>query len=186
MYSNNFMNCSKRWKENESHNSFSHRYLLIPVLSYSQNMGNCEMCGKGTELVVADIEGVELKVCAGCARFGTIRKRSDTSTVTLKTPQPESPSFKVIDHYSLLLRSAREQKGMTQEEFAKFLNEKESVVAHWEAGKAKPGIDAAQRAGKLLGIQFIERDETVAAKIESSKKADELTLGDFIKVRKRK
>ena len=144
------------------------------------------MCGKSTELVVADIEGVDLKVCTGCARFGTIRKRSDAPTVTLKPPQPEGPSFKVIDHYSLLLRSAREQKGMTQEEFAKFLNEKESVVAHWEAGKTKPGIDAAQRAGKMLGIQLIEREEATPTKMESSKKPDELTLGDFIKVRKRK
>ncbi len=149
-------------------------------------MGNCEMCGKSTELVVADIEGVDLKVCTGCARFGTIRQKSFSPKAMPKSPLPEGPSFKVVDDYGSLLHSAREKKGMTQEEFAKFLNEKESVVAHWEAGKVKPGIDAAKRIGMILGIEFLEREEIVAAKVESSKKKDELTLGDFIKVRKRK
>ncbi len=144
------------------------------------------MCGKNTELVIADIEGVELKVCAICARFGTIRKKVSLSQTTAKAPLPEAPAFKVVDHYSALLRSNREKRGMTQEEFAKFLQEKESVVAHWEAGKVKPGIDAARRVGRILGVELVERDETVATKMEGSKKADELTLGDFIKVRKRK
>ena len=144
------------------------------------------MCGKSEEAVIADIEGVELKVCTACARFGTIRKRANLPQVTPKAPRPEGPSFKVVDHYSSLLHSLRQQKGMTQEEFAKFLNEKESVITHWESGKVKPGIEAAQRIGKILGIQLIEREEITPAKIEGSKKPDELTLGDFIKVRKRK
>ena len=149
-------------------------------------MAQCEMCGKSTELVLADIEGVELKVCDNCSRFGTIRKRVDTRRFTPQPEKPEGPQFKVVDNYASLLRSVREKKSLTQEEFAKLLQEKESVLAHWEAGSAKPQIDTASRVGKILGINLIEQDITAAMKIESNKKADELTLGDFIKVRKRR
>ncbi len=149
-------------------------------------MAQCEMCGKNNELVTADIEGVELKVCDACSRFGTIRKRVDTRNFTPKQEKPEGPQFKVVDNYASVLRSAREKRGMTQEEFALFLKEKESVLAHWEAGSVKPPIEAAQRVGRILGVNLIEQDITAAMKIESGKRADELTLGDFIKVRKRK
>ena|SRR3989344_3252861 len=149
-------------------------------------MPSCEMCGKSTELVVADIEGVELKVCESCSKFGTIRKRVDTRRFTPKPEKPEGPQFKVVDNYASLVRSAREKKRMTQEEFAKLLQEKESVLAHWEAGSVKPSIEAAQRVGRILGISLIEQEIAVSVKIEDGKKADELTLGDFIRVRKRK
>ncbi len=148
-------------------------------------MAQCEMCGKSTELVLADIEGVELKVCDACARFGTIRKKIN-APIIISPSKPEEPAFTIVHNYASLLRMAREKRGFTQEDFAKFLKEKESVVAHWEAGTLKPGIEAAQRLGKLLGINFIEREEIFSAKAEAHQKADELTLGDFVKVRKRK
>jgi len=149
-------------------------------------MAQCEMCGKSTELVIADIEGVELKVCDACSRFGTVRKRVDARSFIPRPAKPEGPQFKVVDEYASLLRSAREKKHLTQQEFATFLQEKESVLAHWEAGTAKPQIDAARRVGKTLGITLVEHDITAAMKIESGKKTDELTVGDFVKVRKRK
>lgn len=149
-------------------------------------MTGCEMCGKSTELVIADIEGVELKVCEACATFGKIRRTVNTFSHISRPMQREESSFKVVDNYAALLHAAREKKNMTQEDFATFLKEKESVLAHWEAGTVKPGLDAAARIGKIMGINFIEREEILPVKIEAGKKADELTLGDFVKVRKRK
>lgn len=144
------------------------------------------MCGKSTKLVVADIEGVELKVCDGCSRFGTIRRRIDARSFTPKPAKTEGPQFKVVDNYASVLHSVREKKNMTQEEFAKFIQEKESVLTHWEAGKGKPPIEAARKMGRILGINLIEQEEVLPVKIEVGKKSDELTLGDFVKVRKRK
>ncbi len=148
-------------------------------------MSPCEICGRESGLVTAAIEGVELNVCEACARFGTIRKRVDTRSFTPKPAKPEGPQFKMVDNYTQLLHAAREKKSMTQEEFAKFIKEKESVVAHWEAGTAKPQIDAARRVGRILGINLIEEEMVAVLKAASGKKAEELTLGDFIKVRKR-
>lgn len=144
------------------------------------------MCGKSTELVLADIEGVELKVCDACSRFGTIRRRVDARSFTPKPAKPEGPQFKVVDNYASVLHSAREKKQMTQEDFAKLLQEKESVLAHWEAGKGKPSIDSARRVGRILGINLIEQEDVLPVRMEAGKKAEELTLGDFVKVRKRK
>lgn len=144
------------------------------------------MCGKSTELAIADVEGVELKVCDGCARFGTIRRRVDARRFLPQPAKPEGPQFKVVDNYASLLHSAREKKSMTQEEFSKLLQEKESVLAHWEVGKGKPSIEAARRVGRILGINLVEQEVILLVKMEAGKKGEELTLGDFIKVRKRK
>lgn len=144
------------------------------------------MCGKSTELVVADIEGVELKVCEACARFGTIRRKIETPRFTARPEKPEGPQFKVVDNYASLLHFAREKKQMTQEEFAKHIQEKESVFAHWEASSVKPSLEAAQRVGRILGINLIEQEKVLPMKMEAGRKTEELTLGDFIKVRKRK
>ena len=129
---------------------------------------------------------MELKVCDACARFGTIRRKVKVQSFTSHRVQPEGPQFKVVDTYAAVLRSAREKKGMTQGDFATFLKEKESVLAQWEAGGVKPEIETAQRVGRMLGIKVVEREEIISTPVEVRKQADELTLGDFIKVKKRK
>ena len=152
-------------------------------------MSLCEMCGKESRLVLADIEGGELKVCSGCAKYGVIKKSSNANikySFKSKSVKNEGPQFKVVGNFSVLIRSAREKREMKQEEFAKFLNEKESIVAKWEQGSLKPRINVARRVGKVLGINLVVKDE-IGDKVEIKKiKSDEFTLADFVKVRKRK
>src|SRR3989344_5094459 len=38
-------------------------------------MSICELCGKQDSLVSAAVEGVDLKVCSSCAKFGTVRRQ---------------------------------------------------------------------------------------------------------------
>lgn len=148
-------------------------------------MPTCELCGKAADIVVADIEGVELKVCAGCASHGTIKQRFTHQSKPM-IPHPEGPEYRVVSTYASLLHSAREKKGMSQEDFAKFLREKESILAKWEAGTLKPNIESARRIGKMLGFSLVEKDEDAASSSPSAKKSEEPTLGDFVKVRTRK
>ena len=76
---------------------------------------------------------------------------------------------------------------MSQEDFAKFLNERESIVAKWEQGSLRPRIDTARRLERKLGIRLVEKEEETSEDVDVPKvKKDEFTLGDFIKVRKRK
>jgi len=152
-------------------------------------MPNCEMCGRVGNLRVVDIEGADLKVCEACSKYGVVKSRVSVSPkYSSPTSLPKVPSveFRVVDNYAFLLREAREKKALTQEDFAKFLQEKESVVAKWEQGQFKPGLDLAKRIGKVLGINLIEKDELSYLKENSKSKQGEPTLGDMVKIRKRR
>ncbi|MBI2669169.1 TIGR00270 family protein [Candidatus Woesearchaeota archaeon] len=147
----------------------------------------CELCGKATELFVAEIENVDLNVCSGCAKYGKIKRRlSHEPVYTRPKIVQEKPEFKIIDNFSQLLRQARERSDLTQEDFARFLQVKENVVSKWEQGSLRPDVETAERIGKILRINMVEKEEKISATTAlEKKKGDELTLGDFVKVRKR-
>ena len=148
------------------------------------------MCGKGGTLTSADVEGVELKVCFGCSKYGTTNKSNNhfrrNNKYSPKNSKKEDVEWKLVNNFSDLIKKSREEKGMTQEDFAKFLNEKESILSKWEHGTLRPRIFVARRLEKLLNRSLVIRD--VKEKVEVKKDQilkGELTLGDFIKVRKR-
>ena len=154
-------------------------------------MALCEMCGKESQLILAEIEGGELNVCSGCVKYGTVQKKAPGKAFVparKSFSKQQTPEFKVVSNYSDLIRSARECKSLKQEDFAKFLNEKESILTKWESGSLKPRLDVAKRLEKVLGIKLVERDEVKSVDLGKKKKggSEEFTLGDFIKVRKRK
>jgi len=149
-------------------------------------MVKCEMCGKEAPVVAAEIEGVELKVCPVCAKFGKIVPNYRRDFHRPAKIEQVVPEYKVVNDFSSLLRNARNSRNLSQEDFAKMLNERESALAKWEQGSLNPDIDVARKIGKILSINLIEKDENTAVKPEvKAGKSDEFTLGDFIKVRKR-
>ncbi len=156
-------------------------------------MAICEMCGKETETVLAEVEGVELKLCHNCTKYG--RVKSNFNSRSSRSDPRHYPSFKkeqpeerIISSFGSLIRQNREKKGLTQQDFAKLLNERESVLVKWESGALFPDLEMAKRLEKQLGIVLIVKEEggTIAQPIQKEKeRSDVLTLGDFIKVRKR-
>lgn len=148
-------------------------------------MAVCEMCGASGSLLNVDVEGVELKVCPKCTKYGTVKKISSypspNKSFTKSTNKEEGPTLKIVENYSSLIRSAREKKGMSQEDFAKFLNERESVVSKWEQGVMKPRIDIARKIGRILYVNLIEKESEKKPFEQEKSKADGMTLGDFIK-----
>jgi putative transcription factor len=163
-------------------------------------MAICEMCGKEGSLVTAQVEGTELRICQDCSKFGQVHKQkkpvSHGGYNRSSYPKRSRPEFEVMADYSKKLQQARNQRNMTQEEFAKMLNEKMSVVQKWESGILKPRIDVAKRLERQLNFQLLKQivtdndnsDESSEDNLGISKKKNsgEPTLGDFIKVRKRK
>jgi putative transcription factor len=150
-------------------------------------MAVCEMCGQDSYLRLVNVDGAELNVCKNCAKYGEVKKKK-----VFKNPannnfhKKDQKEFRIVNNFSSLIRSAREKKNISQEDFAKSINEKESIVAKWEHGDLKPRLSIARKLGKILGLRLIEEDKVVDAELEKKKKADGFTLGDFIKVRKRK
>ena len=150
---------------------------------------NCEMCGKETEdLFTAVIEGTNLKVCERCTKHGKIIEKIKPSVLPKKIKkivQPKEHEIEiveaVVDDYAKKIRDARSKAGMTQKEFAKKINEKESLLHKMETGAFKPSIPAAKKLQKMLRIKLIEEREEEEIEMPKEKKGEALTIGDILK-----
>lgn len=146
-------------------------------------MATCDLCGAETRLVRAIVEGTELNVCPKCGQYGKILKKPIIKK--REAPKPIEPEVaeKIVKDYPSKIGKARKQKNMTQEEFAKMLNEKESIIQKIEAGSFKPSIGLARKLEKKLNIKLIEEEKSISVNIKQNKSGP-LTIGDLIKVKK--
>ncbi|MEM3832646.1 MAG: multiprotein bridging factor aMBF1 [Thermoprotei archaeon] len=166
-------------------------------------MLTCEICGKpikGQPITIL-IGGAKLTVCNECSRYGTPIKTRQISQTQMTPAQPRIQSkpsskttqrkfekdifnenIKVIDEYPLLIKSARERLGWTQDFLASQLGEKVSVIKKIETGSIVPSIQLARKIEKVLGIPLIENIPPVTNLSQNSVPAD-LTLGDIAKLK---
>jgi len=154
----------------------------------------CEMCGNLEAINIVDIEGSRMSLCQGCSKMGKVINRIRTQT-SQRRAQPiqirqqirqekEEPIELINKDYGKLIKSAREKRGMKQEDFAKLIHEKESVVRHMESGEHKPSIALARKLEKYLNIKLVEQYEE---KFKAGKAQDDtMTIGHImIKTRKK-
>lgn len=140
------------------------------------------MCGKETMLFKAIIEGSELNVCKSCGGFGRVMRTFKPRFEQKKEPKKEIINS-LVPNFAQLIKQSREKRNMTQEEFAKLLNEKSSILQKIETGHFIPTLDTAKKFERLLKIKLVETIEE--AKIDDVKKtkSDVLTIGDIIKLK---
>ncbi|MCD6575683.1 MAG: TIGR00270 family protein [Nanoarchaeota archaeon] len=151
-------------------------------------MVSCSICGSKEATVIAVIEGVSLEVCDECAKLGRISKRIKEKTkVVRKVAQvkPEVEETVVLD-FAKKIREVREKNKMTQEEFAKALNEKLSVMRHVENGTLVPSLKLARKIEEKFGIKLVEEQGEVSGDIIPHEKVEAATLGDLIEIKRRK
>jgi putative transcription factor len=148
------------------------------------------MCGKETEsLMVASVEGVELSVCSNCAKFGKIVRKAapriekEQERFVKAAPQRERIIQIITPDYNTLIKNARERLGLAQEDFAKKINEKVSLIQHIESGKTEPSTSLARKIEKFLNIKLIEQHEEKHETIKG-KLSEGFTIGDFIKTKR--
>jgi putative transcription factor len=156
----------------------------------------CEMCGRevvDSDLYYARIEGSIIKVCELCKGYGEVIKKvkikqvyqDEKRVISLPKLQPEEEEM-VVENYAELIKNAREKKGVKQEDFAKQINEKESLIHKIETSHMEPSIELAKKIQHFLGIRLVEEVKIQDYKSLNPKgKADELTIGDVIKIKKR-
>ncbi len=151
-------------------------------------MPNCEICGQETELVQAGIEGMDMSVCSNCAKFGKIKERPKVKPETVqkvsRRPVSREPHLEetetIVSDYAQKIRKARERLGLKQEEFAKKINEKESLLHKMETGSFEPSLPLARKLERLLNIKLVEKIEEKRV-ITPKTPAEGLTIGDMIK-----
>ncbi len=149
-------------------------------------MPACEMCGYVCNTWPHKIEGAELNVCPKCGRFGEkLRKLPPKINVKAHKYKTNETDERVVTNYDQIVRQSREKLNLKQEDFAKKINEKLSVVQNIETKKFKPSIKLAKKLEKILKIKLIQEDEQKVdiSKFKSQNKSDTLTLGDLIKTK---
>ena len=146
---------------------------------------NCDLCGKNTELFKARIENAVLNVCQKCGKFGEIFEKVIEEGVkenkTIKKIEDEIVEI-IKEGYGLVIRNSREKLGLTQEELAKKLNEKTSVVHKLENELIEPSLELARKLEKFLKIILIEHYEDKNIKIITNDN-EKMTIGDLLNVK---
>jgi putative transcription factor len=165
---------------------------------------NCDLCGKSGTLYKAEVEGARVNACENCAKHGKIfhEIKQETSKERIReekkvreilerkeTAKRPEVTLLIVKDYSSRIKNARERKGLKQEDFAKKISEKESLLLQMESGHMEPNIELAKKLEHALGIKLIEEyvedpDEMKKDKIQKSN--GPLTLGDVINIKRRK
>lgn len=153
----------------------------------------CDMCGKEGNLCKAIIEGVEMDVCSGCAKLGrkisqeyNIKERVVFSAPQRRTRRmlPREEIVRgVVEGYSNIVKRKREKFGLKQEELAKKIAEKVSVIHNIESGHLEPSIKIAEKLEKFLKVKLIEEINEQKYEKKEDMMARELTLGDMINIK---
>jgi len=149
------------------------------------------MCGKEAELFKATVEGTQLNVCKSCSRYGKVLKKVIEPAKQMPKPikkieivQKEEVEEIIVENYPALIKDKRESLGLKQEELAKKLNERESLIQKVESGHMRPSIKLAKKLERFLGIELVEEFKRKA--FESNKKSSgPLTIGDLIAIKRK-
>ncbi|MBD3164463.1 TIGR00270 family protein [Candidatus Woesearchaeota archaeon] len=151
------------------------------------------MCGSENRLYKSEIEGTVLNVCKHCAKYGKIignvhdkkwvekfqKKREIKSKLLLSK---EQISQAIVEDFAGRIKKKREALGMRQEDFAKKINEKVSLIHKIETGSFEPNINLARKIERFLKIRLIEQVAPETSEIKKTKSGS-FTLGDFIKIK---
>ena len=152
-------------------------------------MPSCEIFGKKYDyLSRAIVEDVMMEVCENCGKFGKVVS-SGKSLINLtekKVIMKHKPiEESIAGNYHNIIKKAREDKGLKQEELAKSVAEKESIIHKIETGSLKPSIILAKKLEHFLNINLVELVEE-KKEISFNLKDSEMTIGDMLKTKKRK
>ena len=166
--------------------------IMKSITKFGDNMP-CEMCGKEGNVLKADIEGAVLVVCNECAKFGKIISRV---RAPIKNKKSESQPAKkqvqtvkrellqlIVEDYAKVIKEAREKLGLKQQDLARKIAEKESLIQNIETEKFVPGMDLARKFERFLKIKLIEQHEESHQQKFKAKSAA-LTIGDMLSLKK--
>ncbi|MGC8572242.1 MAG: multiprotein bridging factor aMBF1 [Candidatus Micrarchaeia archaeon] len=157
-------------------------------------MEECELCGKKISTIyIAEIEGVEFRLCAACANGKKVLRveregskedkiKATKSKIEIKKSISRE-DMELVDNYSKVIKEARERMKIPVKVLAEMLNEKEKLLLHIEEGKMKPTLKLIDKLEKTLNIKLLKIPEDLQNG-GSKKSNDEVTIGDFLNNKK--
>ena len=153
----------------------------------------CEVCGAEIrgEPYYRIIEGGRMTVCGRCARFGTTDWDPSRPQVrrTSVRPAPRRPRneleaaevMELVADYGIMIKKARQKKGLSVEDFARMINEKESVVKNLEREEFTPDPKLVRKIRNTLHVELFEAPEMGTRTQVTSRPTSGRTLGDLLK-----
>ena len=158
----------------------------------------CEVCGREIhgQPYYRVIEGGRLTVCSQCSKFSNqewdpkapqarkspTRRRSAQPAMRRRSDIEAAESLELVDGYGMIIKKARQKRGLSVEDFAKKINEKESVVKKLEKEDMNPPTDLIRKVQRELGINILEEAETSTGAV-LTRPMGPRTLGDLIKIK---
>jgi len=171
----------------------------------------CEMCGQDSPMAKrVFLEGSLLMLCPKCARFGKSTEAAVADgeigdipveravPVRKSIPAPYTGRGKggkgpgdyldpgetvLVEDFHKRIFDARNKLGWTQEELARKINERKSIIAKLETKDIKPNDELRKKLEKALKIVLMEKVGPPGLNIREEKRA--LTLGDMVKLNKK-
>jgi len=134
-------------------------------------------------LFKAEIEGTILEVCESCLSFGEkiIEPEILTRVRRIRRKPLVEEETVFVDNYGKLIVETRNKMNLTREEFAKKINEKESVIKRVEAEEMRPNDALSKKIERFLRIKLTKTYEK--KRIEKKAQRGKLTIGDVIEVK---
>lgn len=153
----------------------------------------CEVCGEEIrgQPYRRIIEGGRMTVCGRCASFGTSEWSPSMPRERPRgRPAPRRPRSEVeaaetlgmVDDYGAKIRKARQGMGMTVEDFARKINEKESVIKKLEKEELTPDRKLIQKLQSALRMELLEAGEGRVGAPVARRASTGRTLGDIWKL----
>ena len=140
----------------------------------------CELCGSKNANRKTKIDGAIVDVCEKCVSFGEEVDPPQPVVVSRKPREIEEFPDVLKPDFKDIIRTAREKKGLKQEDLAKRLNEKASLIKRAEEGW-RPSPKLISKLEKFFNISL--REDVVDAVSRKKEKKEELTIGDVVEIR---
>jgi len=142
------------------------------------------------------IEGAKLVVCSDCGKLGKEtweppRPRSVIARPMVKPkPKPqdlprEVAEYELPEDFAKRVRAAREKLSLTQEELAKRVKERLSIIQKVESGKIIPDMKLSRLLEHVLRVKLlVPRKEPTGLEGQPAT-PPELTLGDLVQFKQK-
>ena len=143
----------------------------------------CELCGSEGQLFISVVEGVKLKVCKICSKFGStseqIFEKNEIRAKKVLSAYKVEQGVIFSNDFGQIIKNAREILGLKQAEVAEKIQIKESLYRSIESGRVEPPIELAKKIEDFLKIK-IQEEVKLDYETKKDKSRGGLTIGDLI------
>ena len=120
----------------------------------------CEICGRTIygQPILIEVDGAMLRVCGYCAKLGLpIKQKSKKKSIgkEVKKLELKEPELILRKDYNKVIKQAREQMGLSQEQLGMKISEKPSVIKLLESGKLKPDDVLIKKLTHFLKVKLL-------------------------------